>query len=338
MKNLNINLDGRAAASAVLLICLFLAGVVVAEDGTNYSVGALNSAAIEARYKNVEYGYEKTLAAMNIVIQYFSNRSDATVLSEIRDNFTTLFDSLKQYVDANDPSGFGMKVAEMHRTAAQFKAETARIAAPGEMGDLKKLIEERIEIKEKETRMQDIREQYAKNVKNVYTIACGINIARMKQFVARVRAQNVSVVDLEDIEKKIEDLCGNISEMKNVSELGARVASLNKEFKTIRDAAHAKAIEVNEKALDRAIAVIEKLQNRGINVSNASEKLKAVEALREEVREACKNLNDTASIGLCKDKITAMKNETDNLGDQIRAVIRERTGKAAVGSAGGRGR
>ena len=162
---------GDAMKFGLLLICLLLTtGFVVAQENatnettvsteniTNISASAVHSAAIEARYEHVNYGYEKTLTAMDTIITYLDGTdTEVSTLFEVKDNFTSLFNGLQSYVDANDPAGFGKDVAGMHKIAAQFKRETAQVVAPGEVGNLRRLVLNKTEEKVRGANMTAIK-------------------------------------------------------------------------------------------------------------------------------------------------------------------------------------
>ena len=323
-----------------LLVCLLLlGGLAIAQEAnvtndaggtanvantTNASEAAVNSAAVQARHENVKYGYEKELVAMDAVIGYLSNETNTSTLAGLRDNFTSLFVGLQQYVDANDPSGFGKQVAEMHKVAARFKSETAKTAAPGEIGNLRKLVQNRTEEKEKETEMKEIRERLTEKKAKAYALACDLNVGRLKAFADSLSAQNVSADDIRNAGAQIRERCENIMQIRNETELKQRVDALRDDFDTAEVKVIASARVANEKAMERAITIVNALENKGMNVSNAREKLAIVAGLKEEVRTACANMTAEQTREECKAKIESLRNQTASIGEQIR-VIRSNT-------------
>lgn len=325
MNLMNLKLGGLA-------VCLLLlVGMAFAQDenATNISAAAVNSAAIEARYENVKYGYERTLAAMDIVIQYFGNRTGAEVLSELRGNFTAAFEGLQPYVDANDPSGFGRGVAGMHQTAAQFKAETARLAEPGEMAALKDLVKNKVATTEAE--LSEVRESARAKLANAYGLVCKLNLERVRAFVSRLTAQNVSAEDIEALRLSIEEKCQNLTDIRNETQLRERIRELREDFNATRANILVKARLANEKAMERAITVVNALENRGVNVSGVKEKLQTIESLKVEAEQACANVTDEVSREACKESVEALREEASSIGEQIRIIARSNaTGKVSA--------
>ncbi|MEM2974678.1 MAG: hypothetical protein QW112_03600, partial [Candidatus Micrarchaeia archaeon] len=222
-----------------LLACLiFVAGVVIADsrarvaeagvvvlqnenitevdmqnviDDGNVSTIAVSSMAVQARYENVKYGYNKTLAAMDVVISYLGDKTNVSVLEDLKENFTSLFTGLEAYVLINDPSGFGKQVAEMHKVAARFKSETAKLADPQNIGQIRNRIQDRLRQFENETAMERVRERVRILKANVYKFACGINIIRIHKLRQNLIAQNISADELQNITVKMEEICRNLS-------------------------------------------------------------------------------------------------------------------------------
>jgi len=318
-----------------LFVCFLLAGFVVAQganetlnvsengNGDANNSKALNSAVIEARYENVEYGYEKTLTAMDAVINYFSNSNKTNIstslLVELRETFSSLFVGLQQYVNASDPSGFGKQVAEMHKTAAQFKSESAKIAAPGEMGDLRKLIQNRTDEKENETEMQEIKERIKEFKAKTYKIACELNLARIKKFNEKIEAQNISSEELKNVSARIQEKCANITQIKNESQLNMKIQSIKELFTMgkLKVIAHAKI--ANEKAMEKANDIVNALENKGYNVSAVRESLDEMQTIRNEVGQACINATNEE----CVSKINELRNRTNDLSSDIKVIVRE---------------
>lgn len=332
---MNLNGDMNLKIGSMLVCLLLLGGFVVAQQAnatnetagaaiaanvTNASEAAVKSAAVQARYENVKYGYEKTLVAMDAVIGYLSNKTDTSALAGLGDNFTSLFGGLQQYVDANDPSGFGKQVAEMHKIAAQFKSETAKLAAPGEMGNLRKLVQNRTDEKEKETGMKEIRERATEKKAKAYTLACDLNLGRLKAFADTISAQNVSADEIRNAGAQIRERCENITQVKNETELKQRIDALRDDFDTAEVKVIASARVANEKAMERATTVVNALENKGMNVSGAREKLAIVAGLKEEVRTACANMTAEQTREDCKAKIESLRNQTASIGEQIRVI------------------
>jgi len=330
----------------VCILCIsLLANIVVAQETnvtnetnvttvenvtniTNATVSdaMVNSAAIEARYENVKYGYEKTLAAMGAVIGYLGNKTDTATLIGLQDNFTSLFNELQQYIESNNASGFGKQVAEMHKVAAQFKSSTAKATSPGEMGDLKKLVQNRTAAKENETEMKELKGNVSEKKGKAYNLACELNLERIKTFITNLKTQNISIEDMQNVSMPLSELCTNISRIRNETELNSRIDGIKEKL----NAAKVKIIEkgkiANEKAMDRAIAVVSALENRGVNVSGMKEKLETINATKEAMNTACANVISEESREECKEKINALREGVSNIGEQIKVTIRNNSG------------
>jgi hypothetical protein len=292
---------------------------------TNTSDAAVNSAAIDARYDNVKYGYEKTLAAMDAVIGYLNNvntTTDTTALVEIKANFTSQFNGLQQYVDSNDASGFGKQVAEMHKTAAQFKSATAKAAAPGEMGNLRALVQNRTDAKEDETEMKDLKEKVSEKKGKAYGLACQLNMGRINAFITNLKAQNLSAEDMQNVSIPLGQLCTSISRTGNETELKDRIDKIKDKLNEARTKLMNHAKNANEKAMDRAIKIVNALDNRGMNISNVNEKLVLINATHEAMNIACANVTTKEGMEACKEKINELKQGLDNIGEQIRVIAR----------------
>ena len=296
---------------------------------TNMSDEELNksiqSAAIEARYENVNYGYEKTLAAMEKTIEYLSNKKNisVTVLSGLKDNFTSLFENLKQYVDINDPSGFGKQVAEMHKVAAEFRSETAKVATPGFMGELRQLIQNRVREKENETEMKKIRERVNERTIAAYGFACGLNIRKIEAFAGNLSIQNMTAEEINTAAQEIKENCKNISK-SNITigneELRIKIQALKNNFERVHARIIEKARAVNERAVERAIGIVSTLENKGANISNVEEKLEKVNEIREEVRSSCVNITSEEDKEKCKESVEQLRNLTNEIREDIVVV------------------
>lgn len=290
----------------------------------NSSAAAANSMAIQARSENVKYGYEKTLVAMEATIEYFSNKTNVStvVLVELKDNFTALYVGLQRYVIVNDPSGFGKNVAEMHKIAAKFKSETTKIAAPGEMKELKEAIQEKLGVFENDTSKKKIKEK-AKQLKvNAYRMACGLNMIRIQKLEGNLTVQNISTEDLDSMRTQIREQCKNVSIKTNESDLGPLMQRVKDKFSEAKTKIMAKVRMANEKALENAIQVINALENKGINTSSARERLSEIQDLREEIRIVCVN----ATSSECSSMIKELRNGTQGLREDIKVVVRENSG------------
>jgi predicted nucleic acid-binding Zn-ribbon protein len=318
----------------VCILCLsFMANVVVAQDTngtdltnmsniTNTSDAAVNSAAIEARYDNVKYGYEKTLAAMDAVIGYLNNRTNTTELVGIEANFTSQFNGLQQYVDSNDASGFGKQVADMHKAAADFRSTTAKAAAPGEMKELKELVQNRSDAKENETGMKGLKANITEKKGKAYGLACQLNMDRINEFINNLKAQNLSAEDMQNVIMPLGQLCTSISHTGNETELNSRIDGIKDKLNEARTKIMAHAKKANEKAMDRAITVINALDNKGMNVSNVNEKLAAINAKKAAMDIACVNITTQEGMDACKDRINELKQGLNSIGEQIRVIAK----------------
>lgn len=314
-----------------MLLVLALTGFTFAEANvTNSNVtnetAALNSAAVQARYDNVKLGYEKTLAAMDVVITFLGNKTDTSTLVEIKDNFTVLFDGLNQYVDANDPSGFGKQVAEMHKAAAAFKRETTKATSPGIRMSLRQLVQNRTAQRENDSDMKELKDRLMEKKITMYGLVCRINQERLDNLAEKLSARNISATDLQNVTARMSEKCEKIAQAKADAELKANADALKDDINDARLVVVRKTGEANEMAANKAIAVVGALENRGVNVSQVKEKLAIVKQVTQETKNACANLTTSAGVmnedarEACKEKINELKDAVGNVGTQIKEV------------------
>jgi chorismate synthase len=83
---------------------------------------------------------------------------------------------------------------------------------------------------------------------------------------------------------------------------------------------HAK--NANEKAMDRALKVVNALDNRGMNISNVNEKLVLINAAHDAMNIACANVTTQEGMEACKEKMNELKQGLDSIGEQIKVIAR----------------
>jgi hypothetical protein len=389
-------------------ICLLALNVVFAQVGAANETEnkSINAAAMEVRYEIVKQGYEITITAMDITINYLVNKGrNVSILETLKGQFSDEFNKLST---ATDPSTFGKTVAEMHKIAAEFKKETARLAAPGERGEIRKLIKSAIDESEK---LDEIKENITQKKLQLYKKLCTFNIERIEKFIEKLKERNASTTEIEEIQSKLDEmknacvlsnetietikakieeeminLCNQSKLMDrikikeiirerlieklgetqlNKSKINETIQKLNEKIDALAEKCTKNAIEqskkeiramireihtarvanrieninkavremetravratarINERAMEKAIEVVSKLENKGMNVSNVSEKLNIINSKIQNLSKECANVTDE-NREYCIKAIKDISNEMQSTRKEISVVSRKK--------------
>ena len=305
------------------------------ENGTteNKDVNNISAAVISVRYEIVKHGYERTIVAMNKVIDYFKNKGrNVSVLESLKEQFTSEFNKLSSITD---PSIFGKTVAEMHKIAANFKMETAKLSAPQEMGEIRKLIN--AAISENET-LKEIKTNITQKKLQLYNRVCRFNFEKIQAFIERLRERRgledvttVTAAEIDEMQNKLnemEEACTSINEKvekveKRVEEIDYKIKNISRITKEIEDRSAMIAMKINKMAVKKAIEITSKLENRGMNVSSAIEKLNIVSTKIQNITNSCATITEENRIA-CIEAIKDANREIRKMGKTISVISRKR--------------
>lgn len=279
--------------------------------------------ALEVRYDIVTVGYNKTVAAMDAVVVYLRDLGrDTSSLSIIKENFTSLYQELMGFVSNNDTSGFGKKVAEMHKVAANFKAGTARVAEPGDMGALKKLVTNRVKEEEEKPALKQIVKRIFEKKPEIQRRICASNSEKIEKFIEKARGSGVPIVDVErvlsEVKKRCEELNVTEAEKEDATE---RIRIVVKNF--LQTCQNMSEEEIKDE-------IIQFLKNRNLTIneekaSSLAEKIKA-KCGREIDEEIDEVVNETISKGLSireKLRVARVNEKLEEVKAKIAPKVRE---------------
>ena len=302
----------------------------VTEEERNVTEEKAVKAAVDVRYDIITYGYNKTIAGMDEVRAYLEeNEIDASIFIELKENFSNIYKTLITYVETNDPSGFGKAVAEMHKIAAKYKAKTAQTVAPGEMGQLRSKVYEKVN--QTEGNMTAIKARIEEKKKAVYEKLAEVNAKKVDIFIGKISKKlNISTINVTRIKGELLDKVGDLKNATTKEEVKERIDEIKDLMKEAKKEVASVAKKVNEKAMENALSVVSALENKGMNVSGVNEKLETIKAVKDEIKESCIDIKSNE----CIEKIKELKSEINDIIKDVKIITKAGKEKVEIENGG----
>ncbi len=260
-----------------MLLVLLFSPLVMAQDVSGNETSDEAKAVLQARYAQIDANALKAAIAMNSTIEFLQGKGiDASGLVAARNRFTAKLEDLEGSADAGEESEFNESLSEMHALANEFKEDALEDAGESDE-ELKENVRERLA--ERDEKIQEAKERAAEIRRNATLGVYDAHLEKVRAVVEKMKDRGINTTPQEETLGKLEANRALLEGAYNTGNEG-EATELRREamesFSNIRNQSYHAVIAKAENILSKAQETVGELENKGMNVSMANNRLEAV--------------------------------------------------------------